>query len=386
MGSNPILSARANYARNEGKHMGGFRVITDGSGDLPQEVIRERGITVINFFVMLGGGDYLQQNVDISDDGFYEWMVTHPGVYPSSSTPSTQDYLKVFTELAEAGEKAVVLCITEKFSNSYQTACIALDLLREDYPDAEITVINTMVNTVLQGLMVLEACNMRDAGVGYEEAVERLYEIRPTGRIFFTIGSIDYLAHGGRIGKLAGKVSSALGIRPVITLKEGEIFLGGVARGRAKSLDKTLKSIGENLLDIYTGRDLIITFRDGKPKPAPTITYAPVQSPLSTDDEQMQKWINDEKKWQDVFTCKPYDYLNLIAQMKVPWYDKETGKWIDKDVHDGNVTETTEAMNAQIAAAESKMTAGAYSHAQDHSFTDSLEIPEEPSNDDDLPF
>ena len=73
-------------------------------------------------------------------------------------------------------------------------------LLREDYPDAEITVINTMVNTVLQGLMVLEACNMRDAGVGYAEAVERLYEIRPTGRIFFTIGSIDYLAHGGRIG------------------------------------------------------------------------------------------------------------------------------------------------------------------------------------------
>ena len=153
-----------------------------------------------------------------------------------------------------------------------------------------------------------------------------------------------------------------------------------------EGLDKTLKSIGENLLDIYTGRDLIITFRDGKPKPAPTITYAPVQSPLSTDDEQMQKWINDEKKWQDVFTCKPYDYLNLIAQMKVPWYDKETGKWIDKDVHDGNVTETTEAMNAQIAAAESKMTAGAYSHAQDHSFTDSLEIPEELSNDDDLPF
>ena len=171
-------------------------------------------------------------------------MVTHPGVYPKSSTPSTQDYLKVFTELAEAGEKAVVLCITEKFSNSYQTACIALDLLREDYPDAEITVINTMVNTVLQGLMVLEACNMRDAGVGYEEAVERLYEIRPTGRIFFTIGSIDYLAHGGRIGKLAGKVSSVLSIRPVITLKEGEIFLGGVARGRAKSSTRPSRTRG----------------------------------------------------------------------------------------------------------------------------------------------
>ena len=87
--------------------MDAFRVITDGSGDLPPEVIKARGITVINFFVMLGSGSYLQQNVDIGDDEFYEWMVAHPGVYPSSSTPSTQDYLKVFTEIAKAGEKAV---------------------------------------------------------------------------------------------------------------------------------------------------------------------------------------------------------------------------------------------------------------------------------------
>ena len=235
--------------------MDAFRVITDGSGDLPPEVIKARGITVINFFVMLGSGSYLQQNVDIGDDEFYEWMVAHPGVYPSSSTPSTQDYLKVFTEIAKAGEKAIVLCITEKFSNSYQTARIALDLLREDYPDAEITVLNSMVNTVLQGLMVLEACNMRDAGVSYEETVKRLLEIRPSGRIFFTIGGIDYLSHGGRIGRLAGKVSGVLGIRPVITLKEGEIFLGGVARGRAKSLEKTLKNARDYLSETFTSRD-----------------------------------------------------------------------------------------------------------------------------------
>lgn len=96
---------------------------------------------------------------------------------------------------------------------------------------------------------------MRDAGVPYETAVERIYEIRPTGRIFFTIGSMDYLANGGRIGKLAGKVSSVLGIRPVITLKEGEIFLGGMGRGRAKTLDKTLSNAREYLKETFTSRD-----------------------------------------------------------------------------------------------------------------------------------
>ena len=71
--------------------MGDFRVLTDGSGDIPAEVVKARDISVINFFVMLGSGEYLQQGVDIGDDEFYEWMVTHPGVYPKSSTPSTQD-------------------------------------------------------------------------------------------------------------------------------------------------------------------------------------------------------------------------------------------------------------------------------------------------------
>ena len=154
--------------------MSKFRVITDGSGDLTPELIKERDITVVPFYVMLGSGDYLKQDVDIGTREFYEWMVSHPGVYPKSSTPSTQDFIKVFREVAEAGDQAICICITEKFSNSYQTARIAIELLREDYPDAKIAVYNSMVNTVLQGLYVLEACDLRDAGFELDEAVRRL--------------------------------------------------------------------------------------------------------------------------------------------------------------------------------------------------------------------
>ena len=112
-----------------------------------------------------------------------------------------------------------------------------------------------MVNTVLQGLYVLEACNLRDAGFTLDEAVARMDEIRPSGRIFFTIGSLSYLSIGGRIGKLAGKVSTVLGIRPIITLKEGEIFPSGVCRGRGKSLDKTLSVAREYLRENFTSAD-----------------------------------------------------------------------------------------------------------------------------------
>ena len=64
---------------------------------------------------------------------------------------------------------------------------------------------------------------------------------------------------------------------------------------------------------------------------APQIVDDSDRSPLSNDEELMRKWIFDEKKWQDVFTCKPYDYLKLVSEMRVPWFDKEKGKWVDKE-------------------------------------------------------
>lgn len=77
--------------------------------------------------------------------------------------------------------------------------------------------------------------------------MRELEKIKSTGRIFFTVGGIEYLQHGGRIGKLAGLAGSVLGIRPIITLKQGEIFPSGVARTRKKSLEKVLELLLEHL-------------------------------------------------------------------------------------------------------------------------------------------
>lgn len=240
--------------------MGKFRVITDGSADLPIELIEERGIHVVPFYVMLGEGEYLRQGHDISTPDFYSWMIANPTKFPKSSAPSAQDYQEVFQKAASAGEKVICICITCKFSSSYQSAMIGRQMVLDDYPDADITVIDSTVNTVLQGLFVLEACDLRDSGVDYEAAVHRLEEIKSTGRIFFTIGGIEYLSVGGRIGKLAGKVSSLLGIKPVITLREGEIHASGVARGRAKSLEKVLNIAREYLNENFSkSEDFSIT-------------------------------------------------------------------------------------------------------------------------------
>ena len=92
---------------------------------------------------------------------------------------------------------------------------------------------------------------MYEARLPYEKVVEALEAIKGTGRIFFTVGNIDYLKHGGRIGKLAGIAGSMLGIRPLITLKEGEIFPSGLARSRKKSLEKVYDLLWQYLQEIH---------------------------------------------------------------------------------------------------------------------------------------
>ncbi len=217
-----------------------YHIISDGSCDLPRELAEEKNITVVPFYVSFDDENYLKENVDIGIRDFYQQMVERKGVYPKSSMPSAQDYVEVFLPYAREGIPVICICITTKFSGSMQSALSAKGIVRESCPEAEITVIDATVNTVLQGLYVLEAVALRDSGMEYKAAVARLEEIRRTGRIFFTVGDMEYLKHGGRIGKVSAVAGSVLGIRPVITLKEGEIFPSGIGRGRKRTTEKAI--------------------------------------------------------------------------------------------------------------------------------------------------
>lgn len=261
-----------------------YQIISDSSCDLGADLVAEKQITVVPFYVAFDEESYKKEIEEMGIRDFYQQMVDNPTVFPKSSMPSVQDYADVFTPVIERGEAVLCLCISSKFSGSLQSAITARDMLLEKYPEAQITVMDTMVNTVLQGIFVLEAVRLRDAGIPYEEAVARLEKVRDTGRIFFTVGSIDYLQHGGRIGKVAGAAVTVLGIKPLITLKEGEIFSSGVARGRKKSLDKVISLLKtyleENHADI---RDYSICIGYGYDYEEAQAFQAQVKSELASE-------------------------------------------------------------------------------------------------------
>ena len=99
-------------------------------------------------------------------------MDANPKVFPKTSLPSVADYGRAMYEYVEKGIDVICVCLTSKFSGSYNSAVNARELLLEQYPQAKIAVVDSTVATVLEGLVVLEAAKMRDAGYSFERTVE----------------------------------------------------------------------------------------------------------------------------------------------------------------------------------------------------------------------
>ncbi len=232
-----------------------YQIITDGSCDLGQEIPQKTGIKVVPFYVTFDGSNYKKEIEEISIRDFYQQMVDHPDQFPKSSLPAVQDFVEAFTPYAREGKDIICLCITTKFSGSYNSAKTAADLLAEDYPTVKIQVVDTMVNTVLQGILVLETVRMQQAGLSFEETLDGIERIKSTGRIIFTVGNYEYLIHGGRIGKVMGTAASTLGIKPLIMLREGEIFPTGISRSRKKAMKRLIEQTREHFAKIGESPD-----------------------------------------------------------------------------------------------------------------------------------
>lgn len=221
-----------------------YQIISDGSCDLEIDLKEKYNIKIVPFYVSFDEKKYYKEIEEIAIRDVYEEMVSNPKQYPKTSLPSVQNYVDAFTPYVEAGIAVICICLTTSLSGSYNSALNAKEIICEDYPKAQITVINSYGATVFQRLYVIEAARMQKHGYTYEQTVEKLLgQMRDTARIIFTVGNLDYLQHGGRIGKVAGIAGNVLNLKPLITLADGSIDSSGIARSRKKSMIKTIELI-----------------------------------------------------------------------------------------------------------------------------------------------
>jgi DegV family protein with EDD domain len=216
-----------------------FQIFSDSSCDVPQVLLKDNNITLIPFYVSFDKENYLKENIEISNEKFYEVLMNQK-VFPKTSLPSVQDYINKFELTIKNGQDVLCLCLTQKFSGSYQSAVNAKLILEEKYPDANIYIVDSIQATAGQGIVLLQAAYLKKEGFTIEETVKRIDEIKPTARIMFTVDTLEYLTKGGRVGKAASLAGTMLNLKPMIQLKDAELIPYSNVRGRKKSLQKVI--------------------------------------------------------------------------------------------------------------------------------------------------
>ncbi len=218
-----------------------YKIISDSACDLSQQYREKHDITIVPLSVSFDGETYYRDSIDITRNECYERMVSQPNIFPKTSLPSVETYADTFKQFTDRGIPVICFTISLGLSGSYNSAMNAKELVEEENPDAQITVIDSKQNTVTQALIIDQVVKMRDANLPFEAMLEKLPKLMRSARIIFTVGSLEYLQKGGRIGSVATAATSKLGVNPVIIMKDGKIGLGGIGRNRNKLKNKILQ-------------------------------------------------------------------------------------------------------------------------------------------------
>ena len=209
------------------------KVVTDSTCDIPAPLLRELGITVVPVYVMFGDKAY-RDRVDIGEDEFYDKLV-HDSVHPTTSVPSPKDFADIYNELAKETDEIVSIHLTSKESGTCNSALLARDLVDKR---CRVEVVDSQSISMSCGLLVIAAAKEARAGASLEQVAELVRLNIPRMHLMILVDTLKYVIRGGRLNKAQGLVGTILRIRPLLTMREGELLPAGMARTKAKAAER----------------------------------------------------------------------------------------------------------------------------------------------------
>ncbi|MFH2038357.1 MAG: DegV family protein [Chloroflexota bacterium] len=228
-------------------------VLTDSTASIPEEILTRLNIHTVAFYIHRGQ-EVLRDLVSIQRQEFLNWLATAK-VLPTTACPGPGDYLESYRELAAQGTREIIsIHMTSKGSGAFQAASMAETMLKEEYPEVRVEVVDTQNVSLCQGLLTIEAARTALAGIRLDEITARIRKMIPSTHMLQTADTLKYLYLGGRIGKAKKLVGSLLNIKPLIGMQEGVIVPLGQARSRTQvyrmMLDRVEASVGRGKLKI----------------------------------------------------------------------------------------------------------------------------------------
>jgi DegV family protein with EDD domain len=227
------------------------KVVTDSTADLPPQLAKELGITIVPVYLRFGDEVY-RDRVDISEDEFYHRLLHNP-IHPSTTQPSPQDFVDVYKNLARGADGIISIHVSSKLSGTYNSALRGKEVVGKECP---IEVIDSQVVTMGLGQLALAAYTIAESKKSLQQVVEGVKQMIPSIHLLGLLDTLKYLALGGRIGKVQALLGSVLSVKPILTIRNGELVPAGRVRSRAKGID-ILFDFVKNAVDI---QDLAIVY------------------------------------------------------------------------------------------------------------------------------
>jgi DegV family protein with EDD domain len=215
------------------------QIVTDSTSDLPEHKLRGLPITVIPLSVEIEG-EVFRDGIDLSRAEFLARL--RAGAVPRTSQPSVGAFQEVYSRLLADGVDVVSVHIASQFSGTMNSALTAAN----ENDDGRVAVIDSGTLSMALGFLALEAAEMARDGKPANEIAEYLERRKRDQRLYATLETLEYLQRGGRIGRAAALLGSALQLKPIVQVRDGEVVPVERVRTYRRALDR-LASIAEEL-------------------------------------------------------------------------------------------------------------------------------------------
>jgi DegV family protein with EDD domain len=220
------------------------RIVTDSTADLSPQLAKKLGIVVVPVYVRFGDKSY-RDGIEISYDELYGKLI-NSSILPSTSQPTPADFAQVYQDLSKETDEIVSIHVTSKLSGTYSSALQGKKLV-----DAKtnITVIDSETLTMGLGIIAMSAARLALLNESLAKILEDVKQGIKNTHLLATFDTLKYLALGGRIGKARALLGSVLNVKPIVTLRDGEISPIGNVRTRTKAVDKLFEFV-KNALNV----------------------------------------------------------------------------------------------------------------------------------------
>lgn len=219
--------------------MNKIKIVTDSTADLPPDIIKKYDIEVLPLYVTFNEETY-RDGIDINLHELLAKM-NESDVFPGTAQVNPQRFAECYKRYLDEDYKIISIHISSKMSGTYQSACIAKDMLSTD----DITVIDSRNVTSGLGLLVIKAAKLKEKGLNVKDIEKEIKENIPHVKSAFAFDSLTNLVRGGRLSKTAGMIGNVLGIKLILDVEDGEMAVMGKVRGGKKAIRTILKYLKE---------------------------------------------------------------------------------------------------------------------------------------------